>query len=315
VTSNQSIRIFTLAASLISALMLTPAGAQEKYRNPSSQETVLWLPEKQPDARIRYASDNAVQFGDLRLPDGEAPESGFPVAIFIHGGQWTADWTKDYSNSFVEDLTAAGIATWDIEFRRMGNQGGGYPGTFLDVAIGADHLRELAEKYPLDLKRVVAVGHSSGGHLALWLAARKNLPETSELYVPNPLPLSGVVSLAGVNDLKRSLELGGRDDVLKLVGVATRQEADPRFAETDPARLLPLGVPQALIVGTSDNEWRVAMTREYADAARDAGDSVELTILDGANHFDVVDPEGPAFPVIKEAVLSLAKGRSADGSK
>jgi acetyl esterase/lipase len=302
---------FPFAAGLVATVLLCASGwAQERFRNPSALDVVLWLPETQPDARIRYAGDSALQFGDLRLPAAEPPQEGFPVAIFIHGGNWTSDWTKDYSSRFVEALTNEGMATWDLEFRRVGNWGGGYPGTFLDVAMGADHLRELAKTYRLDLERVVAVGHSSGGHLALWLAARKNLPASSRLHTPDPLPIAGVVSLAGTNDLELSLELGDRAPILPLVGARTKEEAGPRFAETNPAELLRLGVPQVLIVGAGDSEWRVSMIRQYARAAEEAGDTVTLAVAEGANHFDVVDPDGPGFPPIAAAVLSLAGGPS-----
>ena len=172
-----------------------------------------------------------MQFGDLRIPDSAAPPSGYTVAIFIHGGSWMADWTKDYSSRFVEKLTGAGIATWDLEFRRMGNIGGGYPGTFQDIAAGADHLRKLARTYPLDLERVVVVGHSSGGHLALWLAGRKNLPASSQFHVTKPLRLAGVVSLGGVNDLERSLELGNRTDVLTLLDADSQQAPSFKVAQ------------------------------------------------------------------------------------
>jgi acetyl esterase/lipase len=298
---------FKFAAVLMAASLCSAGGwAQEPFRNPSPLDVALWLPETQPDARVRYAGDSPLQFGDLRIPADDPPPEGFPVAIFIHGGNWTADWTKDYSNRFVEALTKEGMATWDLEFRRIGNWGGGYPGTFLDVAVGADHLRALAETYRLDLDRVVAVGHSSGGHLALWLAGRKNLPESSRLHMSDPLPLAGVVTLAGTNDLALSMQLGDRAPILPLIGARTKEEAGPRLAETDPAKLLPLGVPQVIIVGAADSAWRVAMTRQYAKTADEAGDKVELAVAGGANHFDVVDADGPAFPAIAAAVLSLA---------
>ncbi len=303
--------VFPLAAGLIATVLFCAGGwAQERFRNPSALDAALWLPDTRPDARIRYASDSALQFGDLRLPDAEPPPEGFPVAIFIHGGNWTSDWTKDYSTRFVERLTNEGIATWDLEFRRVGNWGGGYPGTFADVATGADHLRELAKTYRLDLDRIVAVGHSSGGHLALWLAGRKSLPASSRLHTPDPLPIAGVVSLAGTNDLELSLELGDRAPILPLIGARTREEAGPRFAETNPAELLPLKVPQMLIVGSGDSAWRVSMIRQYARAAEEAGDTVTLAVAEGANHFDVVDADGPGFPPIAAAVLSLAGGPS-----
>ncbi len=294
-------------AAIMGPLFAGEVNVGVSFRHPSPLDMALGLPDTPPDARIRYAAESPVQFGDLRLPDSDAPPSGHPVVIFIHGGGWTADWTKDYSGRFVEALTRAGFATWDLEFRRLGNDRGGYPGTFLDVAAGADHLKTLAEAYPVDLDQVIAVGHSSGGHLALWLAGRNNLPTSSQLHSADPLPLAGVVSLAGVNDLERSLALGDRTDVLELLGADSRQAAEPRFAETNPGHLLPLGIPQALVVGTQDAEWRITMTREFAAAAQTAGDPVELVLPEGADHFDVVDPEGPAVDLVAHLVEDLLR--------
>ena len=274
------------------------------FRNPTGIEATTWLPEAQPDRRIRYAVDSPAQFGDLRLPAGRAPAAGHPVAVVIHGGAWHADWTSEYTSPFAEALTDAGIATWNIEFRRIGNRGGGYPGTFTDVGRATDFLRTLAEAYPLDLGRVVVVGHSSGGHLALWVAGRTRLPQRSVLRGPDPLLLRGVISLAGVNDLEGALALGDRTDVLELIGTGAAA-AGARLATTSPRRLLPIGVPQVLIVGTRDEAWRIEMTRSYAAAAAGAGDEVELLELEGANHADVVDPYGPAPAVTARAVLSM----------
>jgi acetyl esterase/lipase len=273
------------------------------FRNPTAAEATTWLAGAQPDHRIRYADESPVQYGDLRLPARRAPAGGYPVAIVIHGGAWHVDWTSDYTAPFAEALTSVGIATWNIEFRRLGNTGGGYPGTFIDVGQAADVLRRLAETYPLDLSRVVAVGHSSGGHLALWLAGRGSLPASSAMRGTDPLPLAGVVSLAGVNDLEYALTLGDRTDVLDLVGGGPAAAA--RLATTSPRRLLPLGVPQVLMVGSQDEAWRIEMTRRYAAAAAEAGDAVELRILDGAKHADVVDPSGPAPSLTAQAVLAL----------
>jgi acetyl esterase/lipase len=173
------------------------------------------------------------------------------------------------------------------------------------VGQATDFLRTLAVSYPLDLSRIVAVGHSSGGHLALWVAGRRRLPEGSALREPDPLPLAGVVSLAGVNDLEAAMALGNRTDVLDLLGTGPAA-AGARLATTSPRRLLPLGVPQALIVGTLDDAWRIEMTRRYAAAASQAGDEVELLVLKGANHADVVDPHGPVPGMTARAVLLLA---------
>jgi acetyl esterase/lipase len=154
-------------------------GPAVTFRNPTGAEATTWLPEAQPYRRIRYAGDSPVQYGDLRLPAGRAPAAGYPVAVIIHGGAWHADWTSDYTSGFAEALTGAGIASWNIEFRRIGNRGGGYPGTFTDVGLATDFLRTLAESHPLDLGRVVVVGHSSGGHLALWSPAAGTCPKAA----------------------------------------------------------------------------------------------------------------------------------------
>lgn len=275
-------------------------------RHPSSHALAATLPRRLPDARIRYGDASPVQFADLRLPPREPPPAGFAVAIFVHGGGWLADWTKDYSAAFVEALTNAGLATWDIEFRRMGTRNGGYPETFRDVAMAADHLREVARSHPLDLRRAIAIGHSSGGHLALWLAGRASLQAGSPLFTPDPLPLKGVISLAGVNDLERSLELGGRTDILSLLGVTSATEAVPLFDHTSPARLIPFGMPQVLILGTLEDGWRREMTGAYAEAARRAGDTVRLLEPEGLDHFDVVDPLGPALALVSREALALA---------
>ena len=142
--------------------------------------------------RIAYGADRW-QFGDLRLPAGPGPH---PVVITIHGGFWRARYGLDYLRYVAAALSAAGLATWNIEYRRIGNAGGGWPGTFLDVAAAADHVRALATTYPLELGRVVALGHSAGGHLAYWLAGRHHITPGSPLYANEPLPLAGAVALA-----------------------------------------------------------------------------------------------------------------------
>jgi acetyl esterase/lipase len=145
------------------------------------------LPQPPADHRISYGPD-PLHFGELRLPPGRGPH---PVVIVVHGGCWFAEYDLHHLAAFSAALTKLGAATWSLEYRRIGNGGGAWPGTFQDVARGADYVRELAKKYPLDLKRVVIVGHSAGGQLALWLAARHRLPKESALYTPDPLRPSG----------------------------------------------------------------------------------------------------------------------------
>ncbi|GAB3365577.1 alpha/beta hydrolase [Modestobacter lapidis] len=272
------------------------------YSNPTGLDTIEWLPNRPADYRILYG-DSPLTFGDLRLPERAPGRDGYPVVVFMHGGQWESSWSLSYTDQLVEALTRAGVATWSLEYSRRNNPGGGWPGTFLDVANGTDYLRELDKKFPLDLDRTVAMGHSSGGTLALWLAGRDQLPADSELYMSNPLPIHSVVDLAGVLDFDLALQ-AGRDDVLQLLGVETAEQAAERFDDASPRHLLPLGVPQHLIIGTLDADWRNDIHRRYTEAARAAGDDVELTVLEGANHFDVVDVCGPAWAVVVNAVFS-----------
>lgn len=300
---------------LLTALLLALASslglAEEPHRqlvfaNVSYMETVAWKANTAPDARFVYGNDSAAQFTDMRLPSNAMPPDGYPVIVFIHGGAWRSEWTKNYTEAFVEALTQQGFATWDLEFRRLGHRDGGYPGTFEDIADGADHLRIIAQTHPLDLDRVIAVGHSSGGHLALWLAGRHRLSESSALYHAEPLALRGVISIAGVNDLEMSYRLGGRKDVLTLLGVDSLDEGVHRFEETNPTRLLPFGVPQTLMIGNQDSQWRLAMTQHYAETATATGDTTRVVIVPGANHADIVDARsGIAEHVAREARLIL----------
>jgi acetyl esterase/lipase len=159
----------------------------------------------------------------------------------------------DNIRPFAAALTEAGIATWNIEYRRLGNEGGGWPGTFQDVAAATDVLRSLARDHPLDLTRVVAVGHSSGGHLAMWLAARQKIPPTSDLYVADPLRLRGVVDLDGPVDLKAVIPFQeracGAPVITQLLGGSPETQA-ARYRAASPIELLPFGLPQAFFAGS-----------------------------------------------------------------
>src|SRR5437870_4328814 len=170
--------------------------------NSYNMEDILSLPPPKADYRLHYGPD-PLHFGDLRLPSAEIWGQGpYPVAIVIHGGFWRAQYDLLHAGHMCAALTATGLATWNIEYRRIGNSGGGWPGTFQDVTMAAAHLRKITEEHNLDLERAVAIGHSAGGHLALWLAGCHRVPEGDPLHVADPLPLVGAVSLAGVVDLR-----------------------------------------------------------------------------------------------------------------
>src|SRR5579863_926362 len=177
------------------------------------------LHSKPADYRIFYGKDPQ-QFGDLRLPTGSKP---YPVAIIIHGGCWISKFATLQNTAALSDaLRDAGIATWNIEYRATDQNGGGWPGTFEDIGNAADYLREIADQHPLDLNRIVAIGHSAGGHLALWLAARHKLSSESVLYSSHPLNLSGALVLGGVPDMRafraRGESICGEDVIEKLLG-------------------------------------------------------------------------------------------------
>jgi acetyl esterase/lipase len=272
-------------------------------RQGQSSRDILTRSAMPPDHRISYGPDE-FQFAELRLPKGPGPR---PVAIVIHGGCWLSQYGLSYMGHLSAALAEAGVATWSVEYRRVGNRGGGWPGTFEDVAGAADHLRKIAKAYQLDLNRVIAVGHSAGGHLALWLAARKSLPKDSPVYSSDPLPLRGVVSLAGVTDLRRP---GTACDanVPQLMG-GSAMDKTAIYNQASPIELLPLGVPSAIVQGDGDTIIPLEMAKEYADAAKKKGDDAKLVVIEKAGHFEIVDPQSFAWETVKNEALSLLKGR------
>jgi acetyl esterase/lipase len=252
---------------------------------------ILDLTPPPADARIAYG-DAPQQFGDLRMPKGAGPH---PAAIVIHGGYWRSAYGLEHIGHLCAALTRAGVATWSLEYRRIGDPGGGWPAAGEDVVRGAEYLRTLAQRYPLDLTRVVAIGHSAGGQLALWLAAQ------------HKIPLRGVVSLAGVADLRRAWELGlSRGVVAELLG-ATPQEQPARYHQASPIELLPLGVPERLLHGTTDDVVPIELSRRFQAAAAAAGDDARLIEVPGAGHFDLIDPRTHAWAQVEAAVLDLLK--------
>lgn len=264
-------------------------------------EAILTAPAPPADARIAYGPV-PLQFGDLRLPPAPGPH---PVVMVIHGGFWRAAYDLTHIGHLCAALTAAGAATWNVEYHRLGQPGGGWPGTFLDVAVAMEHLRDLAPRYDLDFTRVVALGHSAGGHLALWLAARGRLPAGDPLYTPAPFLPRAAVSLAGVADLRRGWELHLSNGVVEdFMGGAPTQVPD-RYATASPADLLPLGVPQLLIHGTEDRSVPYAISRDYQAIAMARGDDVTLVTLPGAGHFELIDPLSREWPAITKHVGKL----------
>lgn len=258
-----------------------------------------------PTATISYG-ENEFQFGDLRIPDTKGPH---PVIVIIHGGCWLSQYDLHLMDAMASELTEKGFATWNLEYGRVGNTGGGWPNTFLDVSRGLNHLRKLAGEYNLNLRRVVVTGHSAGGHLALWLAHRHKLPENSAVYDPDPLPISGVVSLAGIVDLRTYLDRTGRScggSVDELMG-GLPENLPQRYDQGSPFNLTPSGLPIVLITGKRDFIVPLSHINPYFQRAKAAGEDIQSVEVDNAGHFEVIAPGSVAWPPIEKSLIQLSK--------
>jgi acetyl esterase/lipase len=263
------------------------------------------------DHRIHYGSDVS-QFGDLWLPVQHGSLKALPVIVFFHGGWWLSDYDLAYGSHLCAALKAEGFAVWSVEYRRVGETGGGWPSTFQDAAAGFDFVADLAKSYPLDLSRVVAMGHSAGGHLAFWLAGRHHIEEHSPLHLPQPrVALHGLIALAGAVDLRLTIDLAGyftfahdKQKVYGLMGGAPK-ELEDRYRAGDPGELLPLSVRQILIQGSEDQQIPAALPMRWAEKARRQGDEVAVQMVKDADHFDVVDPLSGAWETVRAAVRAV----------
>jgi len=241
--------------------------------------------------RVPYGSD-PLQFGEISCPSASGPH---PVVIVIHGGFWRAKYDLSYIRPLCHSLMEAGLATWNLEYRRIGNPGGGWPGTLDDVAGGAEFLKSIASEFNLDLRRVIAMGHSAGGHLALWLGARLKM-------------FRAVTSLAGVADLRLAWELKLSNAVVADFLGGSPDEVPERYDDASPIELLPFGIPQKVFHGTHDDSVPLELSERFVRAAQLRGDDAELITLQGAGHFELVDPRKREFALVREAALKLCRG-------
>jgi acetyl esterase/lipase len=306
-------------AAVIVPLLALPVGCARKAPSPpatvASAERLMVpgdlsaLPHRAPDQRIAYGDDSS-QYGELRVPAGRGPH---PVVILIHGGCFKAQYATTSDLAAMGDaLKDDGIASWNVEYRRLGQPGGGWPGTYVDVARAVDQLRALAARYDLDLSRAVLVGHSAGGLLAMWAAARARLPTGSPLHTADPLPVRGVVDLAGPLDLSANIEgyqALCRDSVVTTLLGGTPATVPEHYAHGSPIKLLPLGVPQVLVLGTHEDFVPFPLADAYARAATRAGDRVRLVVIPGAGHFEIASPRASTWPRVQSAIRSLLDGR------
>ncbi|GGE79109.1 alpha/beta hydrolase [Sphingomonas prati] len=249
--------------------------------------------------RIPYGVD-PLQVGDLWLPRGK--ERGpRPVVLMIHGGCWqSAIANRTLMDWAAADLAKQGIAVWNIEYRGADRPGGGYPGTFQDVAQAADMLRTLGPQYGLRTDRIVAVGHSAGGHLALWLAGRGRLPLNSALWTADPIRLHAAIGLGALPDLEAARTLPGNDcgvtGVPLLVGSATPERPNV-LGDTSVTSLLPLGTEQTLVTGVHDRIAPPVLASAYAVKARGAGDTVGHVSIPEAGHVELIAPGTNAWRI------------------
>jgi acetyl esterase/lipase len=246
-----------------------------------------------------YGAD-PLQKGELRLPKGKGP---FPVAVVIHGGCWNAKMENLSGTAPLADaLAARGIATWNIEYRRTGDAGGGYPGTLEDVGAATDYLAVLAKTQPLDLSRVAVVGHSSGAHLALWVASRPKLHD----------PIAGAMTVKPVT----AVAIDGPGTLAPFVGVDAEVCGDPAivpfmggtpaekpaaYALASPQAHLPLGVHQLVVLGALG-----MMIEPYTQAALASGDTVVKLAPGGADHFNIITPGTPQGKQVADFIAAQA---------
>ena len=284
-------------------LTMLPVRA-EQASSKVSWEQVAALPKPAADHRINYGKDE-FQFAELRLPEGKGP---FPVVVFIHGGCWLSEFDLSMAANLSGALASAGIASWTPEYRRIGNPGGGWPGTLEDMSSSVEYLREIAGPHNLDLSRIVLMGHSAGGHLVLWYAARKNLAESSQFYKADSLEVKGIVSLAGITDLVKYRDNYDSQDCNTAVpGILGGEPKDvpERVAEISPVDLVPLTVPVRMIHGAIDSIVPLAQSTDFMLKARAAGDDVRVVVVDGAGHFDLIAPFSVAWTMVLQEVQAL----------
>jgi acetyl esterase/lipase len=238
------------------------------------------------DARISYGPDPN-QFCELRSPAGRGLH---PVAMVIHGGFWRAKYDLTHAGHLCAALANVGIATANIEYRRVGNPGGGWPGSLDDIEAALQSISAAANDHHLNLNRVAVMGHSAGGQLALALASRR-------------ANIRGVIALAPVSDLRRAYELHlSNDAIVEFLG-GKPEDVPAKYADASPIEI-PISAPQVIIHGIKDGTVPVEMSRSYAERKRKHNENIRLIELD-CGHFELIDPTSAAWPTVLQAALDL----------
>ena len=302
--------LLLLAATTACTARVTPppavATARPVLMGPQELQA---LPSQPPDHRIAYG-DSPSQYGELRLPAGAGPHS---VAVLIHGGCFKSAYATAKDLAPMGDaLKAKGIATWNIEYRRVGEAGGGWPGTYQDIGSAIDHLRTLAGPHALNLSRIAVVGHSAGGHLAMWAAGRQRVPSGSAIAATSPLPLRGALNLGGPLDLTANIagyQALCRDTVITALLGGTPASVPERYAHASPIKLLPLGIPQVILIGEHEDFVPRPLAEAYVKTAVQSGDRAHLIVIPGAGHFEIASPRASTWPQVESAIRALVDGK------
>jgi len=277
-----------------------PVRAAEPRPGIMTSDDLAAFPEPVANARIPYG-DGPLQFADLRLPEGPGP---YPVMILIHGGCWLSEFDIHHIGKLADAFSRNGIATWTVEYRRIGDDGGGWPRTFQDIAQSAARMLEVADQYSLDTSRVIAAGHSAGGQFALWLAALPKIHDNALFASVKLVKLRGVLALAPAPDLVALHKAGVCGDVVdKLMGGSPAAFPE-RYALGSPIELVPIGLPQLLVEGTYDDNWGPG-GRRYFMLAQAAHDRIRLIEAPESGHFEMIDPDSSTWPLVLNAAYEL----------
>jgi acetyl esterase/lipase len=305
--SQHSRAPFKRILAILAAILMTNASAQTL----TFKDLLDRTPRPAPSHKVTYGA-HADQYAELWLP--ETSSASLPIVVLIHGGCWRADLPGPELVAFLSQAIAQqGVAVWSVTYRRVGTKAESfspYPDTFLDVAAAADKLREIAPRYKLDLNRVITTGHSAGGHLALWLAARPKIASTSHLFSAKPLQVKSSVGIAALADLQyaksASAHACGADTVDLLIN--TKERKDAAYLDTSVTPLLPLGLPQTLISGVYDGIVAPAHALRYRERAKAKGETVTLLTLDDSGHFELIAPWTAPGARVVESIVNTAKG-------